>query len=179
MKITPLFVRESTELRSSDRARFEKQFASYKIEIARRMKTFERHGATGTAAYEKLQSALYEARQSRSAKAKEYSLSHMSFTLTSSRSSYAKNLEVDRKIVQRLNEQYGKGFITLKDLPTFGRMMQELRDSSWDSILSSDELAEIIMSAKNPNNNSVEDWHKSLYQKLRERELLGDDEDDV
>lgn len=137
---TGLNVKESSQLMEENPAHFRKLFNYYKRTLKKRAGTFEKHNRVEVQGYKRIQESLFEAKQGYSPEA----LSHMSQTLSSSHTSYQAQREIDRKIVEKLNRDYGKNFIKMEELELFGRAMDLLAQTHMAQLRGSDDRARTV-----------------------------------
>lgn len=176
MAFKAFFGSESRQLKKDKPKEFESKYASYKKAVKSRLKTFEKHGKGKSASAKKLKEALYDAEQAYTNYERSLAFSRMSLVLTSARGSYSKSLKIDRKIVAKLNEDYGthdektgeliKPFITLKELEDFGEMMEEAKDSSKTVLYGSSQVARTVRGIMQETGGKSIDWRSLLEEYL-------------
>ena len=101
--------------------------------------------------------------------------SRASFVLTSARGSYTRSREVDKKIVQSLNEMFGTydeetgetaPFIKLSELDEFGKMMDAAKEMSLDKLYGSSQLAVIVREMQIEAKGRKMSWRTLLNEKI-------------
>lgn len=120
----------------------------------RRAKTFEKHDRTDAYGYERLRSAISIARHGMTPE----TLSYLTQTLASKRTSYAESREIDRRIIRTLQDEFGEDFISESDLDEFGRAMEAFRASHISKMYGSDTIAEMVM--QEIRSGHVRNWHE-------------------
>ena len=110
--------------------------------MQKRAKTFIKHNAERKQGFKFLSEAITTA--------KHYGISPetislISYTLVSKRSSYSESLKLDKQVVRSLNEEFGKGFIKLDELEEFGEAMDAFHDSHKSKMYGSDTVAQDII----------------------------------
>ena len=179
------FGKEASEFQELNPKGFKKSFDSYKKTLRSRIKTFERHGRGESSSAKRLKEALYDAVHARSKKDKSSAFSRMSFVLTSARGSYTKSREIDRKIVQSLNEEFSKRdpetgeiiekFIDIKDLDEFGKAMDEAKNASWSDLYGSEQIAKGTRSILQENKGKrPANWRSLLQDWLENNAKVGE-----
>ena len=169
------FGKEAREYQQINPKGFSQSFESYKQALKSRIKTFEKHGRGSSASAEKLREALYDIENAYTTAEKTSAFSRASFVLTSARGSYSRSREVDKKIVQSLNEQFGTydektgktiPFIKLSELDEFGKMMDAAKEMSLDKIYGSAQIVQIVREIMNESKGTGESWRTLLNEKL-------------
>ena len=165
---------EARELYKDNPKEFDKMYRYYNMILQTRIKTFEKHGRSASSSAQKLREALYDIKQAKNSIERTSAFSRASFVLTSARGSYTASLQLDKKIIIALNQQFGvyneegkliKPFLKMSELDEFGMMMDAVKDMSLDKVFSSSQLARVVREVMNDNNESL-NWRTMLSEKL-------------
>ena len=145
---------DAARLLESNREGAGRYFRNMVRNAQRRAATFKKHDRTDAYGYERLRSALSIAKHGMSAE----TISYLSQTLASKRTSYAESRSIDLRTIHTLQEEFGKDFITEADLPEFGRAMEAFRNSHISTMYGSDSVAQDIM--QEIRSGHVKNWHE-------------------
>ena len=165
-----LTVRQAAWRIEEDEGSAKRLFKRYVDTARKRASTFERKGMTSSYGYQRLRASLDEAKHGFSAEA----LSHISFTLASSHTSFQRQREINKKTVDTLNREFGEWddngklitpFITMSQMEEFGRMMDLLK--SVQTIYSSEQLARMSSEYINTVAKKGLNWEEEKQRLLK------------